>query len=116
VSSPFIIFGSSSIFTSGTDSAQVISNMKGTSILYSSALDSFCAKAACNNGSDPTVPFALAQVGPDVFTATSNSLEIAFSLSSGTVSTPEPSVLLMLGMGLVGLMGFGVSLRNNKAL
>jgi hypothetical protein len=92
--------------------------MKGTSILYSSALDSFCAKAACNNGSDPAVPFTLAQAGPDVFTATSNSLEIAFSLSSGTstVSAPESSVLLMLGMGLIGLAGFGVSLRNNKAL
>jgi len=69
-------------------------------------LDSFCAMSACNNGTDPTVPFMLAQVAPDVFTATSNSLEIAFSLTSGTVSTPEPSVVLMLGMGLLGLMGF----------
>jgi len=100
------LFGSNSIFTPGTDSAPVVSNTKGTSVSYSSSLDSFCAMSACNNGTDPTVPFMLAQVAPDVFTATSNSLEIAFSLTSGTVSTPEPSVVLMLGMGLLGLMGF----------
>jgi hypothetical protein len=110
------LFGNSSIFTSGTDNAPQVSNTKGTSVSYSSALDSFCAKSACNNGADPPVPFTLAQVGPDVFTATSSSLEIAFTLSSGTVSTPEPSVFLMLGMGLIGLAGVGVALRKNNAV
>jgi hypothetical protein len=38
-------------------------------------------------------------------------LEIAFSLASGTVSTPEPSVVLILGMGLLGVMGFGAWLK-----
>jgi hypothetical protein len=102
------LFGSSSIFATGTDNAPQISNTPGTTVSYSSSSDSFCALAACNNGGDPTVPFTLKQVAPDVFTATSNSLEIAFSLSSGAVSTPEAPTALLLGMGLLGVLGLGL--------
>jgi len=109
------LFGSSSIFATGTDNAPQISNTAGTTVSYSSSSDSFCALAACNNGTDPTVPFTLKQVAPDVFTATSNSLEIAFSLTSGPTSTPEAPTSLLLGMGLLGLMGFGLS-RKRKDL
>lgn len=102
------LFGSSSIFATGTDNAPQISNTAGTSVSYSSSSDSFCALAACNNGGDPTVPFTLTQVAPDVFTATSNSLEIVFSLSSSAISTPEAPTAFLLGMGLLGFLGLGL--------
>jgi hypothetical protein len=43
-----------------------------------------------------------------VFTATDNSEEVVFALTSAPTSTPEPSSLLMLGSGLLGLMGWGL--------
>jgi hypothetical protein len=109
------LFGSSSIFATGTDSAPQISNTSGTTVSYSSSSDSFCALAACNNGADPAVPFTLKQVAPDVFTATSNSLEIVFSLSSSPTSTPEAPTAFLLGMGLLGFLGLGWG-RQRKAL
>jgi len=43
-----------------------------------------------------------------VFTATDNSEEVIFALTSASISTPEPSSLLMLCSGLLGLMGLGL--------
>jgi len=43
-----------------------------------------------------------------VFTATDNSEEVVFALTSAPISTPEPSSLFMLGVGLLGLIGLGV--------
>jgi hypothetical protein len=108
------LFGNTSLFTTGTDANPQVSNTKGATVSYSAATDSFCTVAACNNGSDPTAFFVLAEVAPDVFTATSSSLEIAFSLP-GNATVPEPSTLLMLGAGLLGLMGLALRSRSKSA-
>jgi hypothetical protein len=107
------LFGSTPIFATGTDNAPQVPNAPGNLASYSSSTDSFCALTACNNGNDPAVPITLSSVGHDVFTASSNSLEVVFSLSATPTSTPEPSSLAMLAIGLFGLTAF--ALRRKQA-
>jgi hypothetical protein len=103
------LYGPSSIFTSGTDSSPQISGSAGTTVTYNSSGDVFCAGAYCNLGGDPVVTVTLAQVAPDVFTATSSSLEIVFGLPADIA---EPSSLAMLAMGLLAVTA--LSLRRRK--
>jgi len=69
----------------------------------------------CFNGNDQGGVGTLQYLGntdpkgiSGVFTATDNSEEVVFALTSAPTSTPEPSSLLMLGVGLLGLMGLGL--------
>jgi hypothetical protein len=57
----------------------------------------------CFNGNDQNGGSVLTYLGNGVFTASDNSEEVAFSLNA-----PEPSSLMMLGFGLLGLMGLGL--------
>jgi hypothetical protein len=64
----------------------------------------------CFNGTDQGGDSVLTYQGTvsgisGVFTASDNSEEVAFNLTS--ISSPEPSSLLMLGSGLLGLFGLG---------
>lgn len=78
----------------------------------------FCPSVAtptgwCFNGNDQGGNSVLTYQGTvngfsGVFTAADNSEEVAFSLPAAIVTTPEPSVLLMLGSGLLSMMGLGL--------
>jgi hypothetical protein len=70
----------------------------------------------CFNGIDQGGNSVLTYLGTvngfsGVFTASDNSVEVAFNLTPAVVTTPEPSSLLMLGSGLLGLMGLGLRRR-----
>ena len=66
----------------------------------------------CFNGTEQGGGAVLTYLGSGVFTAADNSEEVAFSLTPALVTTPEPSSLMMIGSGLLGLMGLG--LRRKK--
>jgi hypothetical protein len=71
----------------------------------------------CYNGNDQGGGSVLTYQGmvngiSGVFTASDNSEEVAFNLP-GVVTSPEPSSLLMLGSGLLGLMGLGFRRKGN---
>ena len=91
--------GSASIFM-GTDANPNVT--VGASI---SDTGTICAASACNG---PSSPITLTYKGSGIFEVTDTSLNYVFSLSNSTTSTPEPSTLLLLGSGLLGLVGLGV--------
>jgi len=83
-----------SIFTPG---ASALTVGTGTECTSSSA------SSWTVNGNSQSGAAILSYLGNGVFSVVDNSIEIAFQLT--TTSTPEPSSLLMLGSGLLGLMG-----------
>ena len=62
---------------------------------------------ACNTGGTPTGIASISAVD-DTFTVQSDSIAFTFTLSASTTSVPEPSNLLMVGSGLLGLLGVGL--------
>ena len=62
------------------------------------------------DGSSLTDTFALISTGSGNFDINSASIDLKFALPE--TSTPEPSSLLMLGSGLLGLLGLGLRRRN----
>jgi hypothetical protein len=73
---------------------------------YLNSLDNF---NVCNTGANPTGLASISAIG-DVFTVNSDSISYTFTLPVTGVPTsnapmPEPSNLLMLGSGLLGLLG-----------
>jgi hypothetical protein len=96
------LFGS---FIISSASAPSVSST--TPVTFSSVSDSVCVAGRCNTGSAPNDTIQLISLGSGQFGIVSNSNTLTFTLPEGTVSTPEPGSLLMLGSGLLGLLGYG---------
>jgi hypothetical protein len=79
---------------------------------FSSSSDFVQGGTGGNHGGDPADTFALITSGGGNFDVNSASIDLKFNLTPGTTTTPEPSSLLMLGSGLLGLLGFGFRRRN----
>jgi hypothetical protein len=93
------------IFT-GPTSAPVLGPT--TTFNFANALDSICDGGACNTTADPIDIVTITLASPDHFLITSASITMNFDLTGAPVTTPEPSSLLMLGSGVLGLFGFGL--------
>ena len=112
-SSPFFVFVTNigntltGLTIGGTNAAPTITS--GATGAYNAPLDQLCTLNdldnfnACNTGSSPTIN--VSYIG-GLFKVTDDSLAFTFTLSP--VSSPEPSNLLALGSGLLGLLGFGL--------
>jgi len=114
-SSPFYAFVSTTGSTltgltiGGTAANPIISN--GATGSYNGTYDQLCGLGSvsgveypnnsCNTGSNPTVDVSYSA---GILTVSDDSIAYSFALPT---STPEPSSLLSLGSGLLGLLGFG---------
>jgi hypothetical protein len=95
---PFLISSTSSpVVTSG------VFSYTGTG--SGTLADSICAAQSCQT--QPIGGVTVTESAGGNFDVQSLSLNFSFTLGTQTTSTPEPSSLLMLGSGLLGLMGFG---------
>jgi hypothetical protein len=103
------ITGATSLFT-GPDSSPTMT--VGSSVFYTSG--TYFDNGACNGNSGglcsgPSDTVKLTYVedvsGLAVFTLTDTSFDYVFSIPT---NTPEPSSLLMLGSGVLGLLGMGI--------
>jgi hypothetical protein len=90
-------------------------NINPNTWTFNSSTDTSCylntvSSPVCNGPASSPLGISVLQTpgGVDVFSLQDSSIEVAFALTPGTVSTPEPSSLLMLGSGLIGLMGLGL--------
>jgi hypothetical protein len=94
----------------GTAANPIVSNSTPTGF-YNSPYDQLCGLGnasggeypnnSCNTGASPTIDVSYLN---GVITVTDDSIAFSFALPT---STPEPSSLLTLGSGLLGLLGFG---------
>jgi hypothetical protein len=108
-SSPYFAFISATGLTiGGTNAAPTVSNGTGSS---SGTTNQICVLNntvppnfnSCNTNQGTTTLTYL----NGLFTLTDQSLAFSFTLPTSTTSTPEPSSLLALGSGLLGLLGYG---------
>ncbi len=95
----------SSIFASGNTDNPMLVNVGATAGWATQVGNSWCGPTGCNNAGASLKLVSEGALG-DVFVLTDDSFALAFQLGSAT--TPEPSSLLMLGSGLLGLMGLGL--------
>jgi hypothetical protein len=101
------VTGTSSLYT-GPDNAPTMT--VGSSVFYQSGAyfdNGACngTAAGCNNSPTPVKLTYVEDInGMAVFTLTDTSFDYVFSIPT---STPEPSSLLMLGSGVLGLLGMG---------
>jgi len=102
------LYGPPAVFTGSTTAPDISSTAV---IPFTNTLDKVNDGGAGNSGSDPGDNFNLVSLGLGNFDINSASINLTFTLPTGSTpppSVPEPSSLLMLGSGLLGLMGFGL--------
>jgi hypothetical protein len=105
--------GSASV-SSGISSIYSSSNLSPLQVLLNTTVTAngtWCTRTGCNTPGPGTIRLINA-LGTDVFVAVDDSFGMAFTLTSTPITTPEPSSLLMISSGLLGLMGLGLRRKN----